>query len=585
MNSPLQQFSLTAHRVRRNHFAGLCVLSATSAILVGCGGRAKPEHSGSLLPPPARTGGGATGAFALKDSAEALGVRFKHSHGTSAPLTIVETMGGGCAVLDFDGDGRMDLFFTSAGQDFKQERQEPGSGLFRQTESGSFENVTAAAGLTIDTYAMGCCVGDYDNDGRSDLFVTGFGRNQLFHNLGGRFEDVTTTAGILHRPGQWGTGCSFVDIDRDGKLDLYVANYVVYDPAVPLCRTSNTMTGCTPNRYKTQRNELYRNLGGGRFEECAIPRGADDPSGAGLGVLSTDLNNDGWPEILVANDGTPNALLQNVKGKFKNIGDMAGIAYGETGAMRAGMGIDGGDYDGDGKMDITITNFFHEPNSLYRQRDFPFFEDHSYLSGVGTPSINRLGFGTVFVDLDQDGRPDLYAGNGHVFDNVHEFSDVATFEQLDLVLLNQGRGKFQEIAGGGAQPSLKSVARGVAAGDLNNDGAPDLVINCLGRAARVLMNQPTSPRHWLGVSLTGTRSNRSAIGARVEVTTQEGLQVREIRSGGSYCSQSDPRALFGLGGTVDPAQVKLTVRWPGGNRQSVKLSRLDQYLQITEEGR
>ncbi|MBM3460447.1 MAG: CRTAC1 family protein, partial [Armatimonadetes bacterium] len=487
-----------------------------------------------------------------------------------------------CGFLDYNRDGKLDLLLLSSGQDYRLERQTPGCRLFRN-DGGGFTDVTAEAGLAVDGYMMGFSVGDYDNDGWTDLFLTSFGRNFLLRNRQGRFQDVTRAAGILQRPAQWGMGSAFTDVDRDGYLDLYVANYVVYDPSVPLCPAGSVMSGCTPNRYRTQRNELYLNRGNGTFTECAVARGADDPAGAGLGVLATDLDADGWPDLFVANDGTPNALLHNRKGRFASLGDSAGVAYGESGTMRAGMGTDSGDSNGDGRLDLVITNFFHEPNSLYRNSGFPLFQDHSYSSGIGTPSVNRLGFGIVFLDLDQDGKPDLYVGNGHVFDNVEKFSDTATFEQPDQVLLNLGAGRYTELPPeSGALPATRSVSRGVAAGDFNNDGAPDLLINSLGRPVRLLENRPAAPRRWLGLTLRGRKSNRDAVGARVELSSPSGRQVREVRSGGSYLSQSDLRPLFGLGTGVEANQVKLEIRWPLGARQTVPVTALDRYLTVEE---
>jgi hypothetical protein len=521
--------------------------------------------------------------FRLVDTAAEKGLVFTHQVGTRAPLTIVETMGSGCAFLDFDNDGWQDVLMVSAGPDYQQPEQPSGTRLFRN-RGGTFEDVTARAGLNLPGYLMGACAGDFDNDGHTDLFLTGFGRNYLLRNRGdGTFVDVTAAAGILRRKDAWGMGCAFVDVNRDGKLDLYVANYVVFDPAIPLCRSGSTMSGCTPNQYQTQRNELYMNLGNGRFAERAVVLGADDPAGAGLGVTVLDFDNDGWPDIFVANDGTPNALLHNRGGKFENIGDQSGLAYAEAGVMRAGMGCDAADYDGDGLLDITITNFQHEPNSLYRYAGNLLFEETTYPSGYGSPSVMRLGFGVAFGDLDGDGRPDIYVGNGHVYDNVAEFDDTATFEQPDLLFLNRGEGRLEEVSPAtGAFPGIPSVARGVAMGDFNNDGAPDVLINSLARPVRLLENRPASPRRWLGLVLRGTRSNRNGIGARIEVRGPGGLQVREVRSGGSYLAQGDLRPLFRFGEHAEAGDVAVSIRWPSGTVQQLRPANLDTYLAVQE---
>lgn len=557
------------------------VTLAVLALLSGCSRGIGAPAGGAPGPPSS------TPPFRLTDVAAERGIAFRHEYGSRSPLTIVETMGGGCAFLDYDRDGWQDIFLVSAGQDFHQPVQTPGSRLYRNDGTGRFNDVTSAAGIQIDGYAMGCCVGDFDNDGWDDLFVTGFRRNYLLRNRGGhRFEDVGAKAGVLPRRDAWGTGCAFTDVNRDGLLDLYVANYVKYDPAIPLCRSGKVMTGCTPNQYQTQRNELYINRGNGTFIERAVALGADDPAGAGLGVLVCDFDEDAWPDIFIANDGTPNALLHNLRGRFENLGDRSGVAYAESGTMRAGMGTDAADYDGDGHFDLVITNFQHEPNSLYRRTAPLAFEETTFPSGIGAPSVMRLGFGVVWVDLDRDARQDLYVGNGHVYDNVREFDDTTSFEQLDQIMLNKGGGVFSEMpATSGAYPTTPSVARSVAAGDFDNDGAPDLLINSLGRRARLLRNQPAQDGHWLGVVLRGTRGNRTAIGARVEVRRGASAvpQVREVRSGGSYLCQSDLRPLFALGDAVGPESIAVRVRWPGGDWQDVPVPALDRYLTVTEQ--
>jgi hypothetical protein len=299
-------------------------------LLTGCA--SSPKQDVLALPPRS-----SPGPIRLIEVAASKGITFRHSCGSRSPLGIVETLGGGCAFLDIDGDGLLDIFLVSSGDDFTKPRQSSGSRLYRNTGKGVFVDETADSGIVVDGYAMGCCAGDYDNDGNVDLFVTGFGRNWLFHGLGhGKFKDVTVEAGILRRPGAWGMGCAFVDVNRDGLLDLYVANYVRYDQKIPFCETGGVKHGCTPNQYPTQANELYINKGG-KFVEQAVELGAENRTGAGLGVVTCDFDNDGWPDIFVANDGTPNALLHNQKGHFTDVGQSSGVAYSEDGVMRAGM--------------------------------------------------------------------------------------------------------------------------------------------------------------------------------------------------------------------------------------------------------
>jgi hypothetical protein len=420
------------------------------------------------------------------------------------------------------------------------------------------------------------------------------------------FRDVTHEAGLRQRPGQWGTGCAFTDLDGDGWLDLYVANYVRYNPSIPLCPTARVMSGCTPSHYETQPNELYHNRGDGTFTEVARESGAADPGGAGLGVVAADFDNDGRPDLFVANDGTPNALMHNetaVSGlrsavssddkgrrltrlRFTNIGLVSGVAYGEAGTMRAGMGADAGDFDGDGRLDLVITNFQHEPNSLYRNAGAQRFTEVSYPSGVGTPSVLKLKFGVAFLDADGDGLLDLYVGDGHVFDNVAQFDDTASYEQTDQLYLNQGGGHFAEVSRE-AGPAFQTagVTRGVAVGDYDSNGTPDVLINRSGQTARLLRTGWLRPHAWIGFALRGTRSNRSAIGARVTVRTPKGFQLREVRSGSSYLSQPDLRPLFGLGDVSRADQVRVTVRWPSGITQRVPLSGLNRYVSVAERSR
>lgn len=517
-------------------------------------------------------------AALLVDAAAERGLDFRHTTGSKMPLTIVETMGSGCAFFDFDGDGWIDIFLVNAGQDFRAARQRSESRLYRNLGDGRFADVTAASGIIVESYAMGCAVGDFDGDGREDLFVSGFGRDYLFRNEGkGRFTDYTARAGITPGPDHWSTGCSFLDVNRDGALDLYVASYIVYDPELPLCPAGGVMSGCTPNQYRTQASRLYINDGKGRFRESAAALGAADVAGASLGVTTCDFDNDGWTDILVANDGTPNALLHNRKGRFVDVGSASGVAYAESGNMRAGMGTAVADYDLDGRFDLLLTNFQHEPNSLYRNKGSMAFEETTFSAGVGPVSMMRLGFGVAFADFDGDGSPDLYVGNGHVFDNVEKFDDTSSFEQLDQLLLTNA-GRFVE------SPNLlstsPSVSRGLAVGDFNNDGAPDVLINNLDRPVRLLENRRAPGAPWLGLMLRPARG--SAIGSRVELRAHGAMQVREVASGGSYLSQHDSRPLFALKPGSTAEDVRILIRWPDGSSQDVRPEALNQYLTVSQ---
>lgn len=551
------------------------------AALLGLAGCTQPPRG---LAPTTTVDADPQSPVQLVELAKEKGIDFVHHASDRKPLTIVETMGSAAVVLDCDNDGWQDIFLVNAGQDFKRGRQESGSRLYRNKGDGNFEDITSRSGLNIDGFATGACVGDIDNDGKADLLVTGFGRTWLFRNEGaGLFRDVTTKAGIPQRPGAWGMGAAFLDADRNGTLDIYIANYVRYNPDIPLCRTANVWHGCTPNQYKTQSNELYLNLGNGRFVESAARLGATDPDGAGLGVVTCDFDNDGWTDIFVANDGTPNGLLHNRKGRFANIGQEAGVAFAEDGTMRAGMGTDAGDFDGDGLFDLSITNFQNEVTSVYRNEGAMMFAEVSNQSGVGSASLNHLKFGVAWLDIDGNGWVDLYQGNGHVHDNVSEFNDHDTFEQEDQVFVNEGKGRFREIrASSGAFPPGKSVTRAVSVGDFNNDGRPDILINSLNRPARLLENRSTTPGKWIGFSLKARKGSPLAIGARVELRYADLVQIREVRSGGGYLGQSDLRPLFRVPEGTDLSTVKVSVRWPSGRTQNVSVAQWDRYQAVEE---
>ncbi len=523
------------------------------------------------------------------DVAESVGLNFKHVYGSRRPLTIVETMGSGCAFIDYDNDGWLDVFLVQSGEDFNWSHQKSHSRLFHNLGNGRFEDVTEKAGVVLDGYGMGCCAGDYDNDGFTDLYVTNYGRpNTLLRNNGdGTFSDVTQKAGVGGPRDLWGTSCAFADFNADGWLDLYVTDYVKYNPKIPYCQYGKIKGGCTPNEYQSQRNLLFINNRKGAFTERAKEAGVEGSKGAGLGVVCADFDNDGKTDIYLANDGTPNTLFRNLgNGRFEDVTLTAGVGYSENGTMQAGMGTDAADFDGDGLFDIVVTNFQHESNALYHNLGNNRFTDAVYAFGLGQASLLKLGFGVKFFDYDLDGDEDLYVGNGHVFDNVEEFDTTATYKQQDQLFENVKRDHFAEMsAAAGSAFKAATVARGIAIGDFDNNGTPDVMGNDSGGHVRLLKNEPRHKHHWLGLSLRGTVSNRSAIGARVEVRTPNGLQVKEVRSGSSYLSQSDLRLLFGLGGISDPAKVNVKIRWTNGKWQAVKVTEVDKYVTITESAR
>jgi hypothetical protein len=407
----------------------------------------------------------------------------------------------------------------------------------------------------------------------------------LRNNGDGTFSDDTVAAGLNVSRGLWGTSCAFVDVNGDGWLDLYVADYVQYNPKKPFCRYGKVEGGCTPGEYQQQPKLLFMNLRDGTFQERGKQVKADNPKGAGLGVVVADFDNDGGPDIFVANDGTPNALLKNSGGgQFQDIALTAGVGYSEMGIMAAGMGTDAADINGDERVDIIVTNFQHEPNALYRNLGAMRFTDgSSFAMSLGPASLLKLGFGVSFFDYDLDGDEDIYVGNGHVFDNVEQFDTSATYAQEDQLFENIRRERFRDRSvSAGTAFRVATVTRGVAIGDIDNNGTPDVLCNDSGGAARLLVNEAPHRNHWIGFHLLGTLCNRAAIGARVRVETPRGVQVKEVRSGSSYLSQSDFRLRFGLGDLADPRAVQVRIRWPGGGWQTITPSHLDDYMNVRE---
>lgn len=481
---------------------------------------------------------------------------------------ILETTGNGAAILDFDGDGWNDIFIAN-GTTLAGGRGET-SRLYRNDGRGRFVEVAREAGLTREGWAQGVCAGDYDNDGRPDLLVTYYGHNVLYRNQGnGKFLDRTAPAGLPTSGTRWGAGCAFVDYDRDGYLDLFVSNYVDLDLAkAPQpgqgshCNWKGLVVMCGPLGLPLGKNALYHNNKDGTFTDVSGKAGIWKPGGRyGLGVIAADFDNDGWPDLYVACDQTPSLLYRNRgDGTFEERGVEAGVAYNFDGQLQAGMGVAVADYDGNGFLDIVKTNFSGDLPSLYNNEDGKFFTDRSRQAGLGRNQL--LGWGVLFLDVDEDGRPDLLLANGHVYPEVEGSSLGEHYRQKTLLYRNLGNGRFADVtasAGPGLEPTRP--ARGMAAGDLDGDGHPEVVIVNMNDTPTLLRND--GPRqNALLVSLAGTKSNRSAIGARVTVEAAGRRQMQEVASGGSYLSQSDLTLHFGLGPatTVD----RLQVRWPSG---------------------
>jgi hypothetical protein len=505
---------------------------------------------------------------------------------------LLETTGCGVAMFDYDGDGLQDLFFVNGTtlEGFPK-GQEPRPHLYRNTGGARFEDVTVAAGLNDQFgWGQGACAGDYDNDGFPDLFVTYYGHNRLFHNTGrGRFEDVTEAAGVADPRTRWGTGCAFIDYDRDGRLDLFVANYIDLDLATAptpdngLCRYKGEAVACGPPGLKGGRNALYHNIGNGRFADVSEASGILRAAGTfGLGVSTLDFDNDGWTDLYVANDSNPSALYRNARdGTFEDIAVKAGCAYSQDGKPQAGMGVGIGDFDRNGTSDILKTNFAGDTTTLYANTGDGFCEDRTFDSGLGL-NTRWLGWGAGFADFDNDGWLDIFLTNGHVYPEVRKLRTEAGYEQRKVVYRNVA-GHFEDITEGlGSPATTPKAGRGSAFGDIDNNGTVDVAVNNVHDTPDLFLTSAPAANRWLLLRLVGTRSNRSAIGARVRVVTGRESQISEVRGGGSYLSQNDLRVHAGLGAASKADRVE--VRWPNGFEEVWEDVAGNQLLTL-EEGR
>ena len=506
---------------------------------------------------------------------------------------IIETTGSGVAVLDFDRDGWQDILLLN-GQTLPGETSplaHPTSHLYRNNHDGTFEDVTKKSGLAVSGWAKGACVGDYDNDGYDDIFITYFGANRLYHNEhNGTFKEVAVAAGVAGDGKAWGTGCAFVDYDRDGKLDLMVANYVDLDVrSMPkpgqgvTCLWKGAPVMCGPRGMASTANLLYHNTGNGKFEDVSKASGVTKTSGHYCFSVSTlDYDRDGWPDIYVACDSTPSILYRNNHdGTFTDVAADAGAAYDEDGREQAGMGSAIGDYDGDGWPDIFKTNFSDDTSSLYRNNHDGTFTPTVFTAGLGL-NTQYLGWGTTFLDLDNSGSPSILLVNGHVYPQVDIAHLGASYKEPRLLYENRGDGKFRDIskeAGPGLSESASS--RGLATADFWNDGRVSAVVNNIDSRPMLLVNIAASIHHWLGISLQGSRSNRDGIGAEVTVFAGSRSWVQEVRSGSSYLSSSDLRLHFGLGEKTSVDKVE--VRWPNGGKETFPaIQNVDRFVTLTE---
>jgi len=513
-----------------------------------------------------------TPGFGLIDVTRSAGIDFRHNSGAFGAKYLPETMGSGCAFLDYDGDGWLDILLANGCDWPGHKRQRTTLRLFRNNRNGTFTDVTAAAGLDVEMYAMGLAVADYDNDGFPDIFVTAVGQNRLFHNTGkGRFLDVTEHAGFAGRS-SFSTSAMWFDFDRDGHLDLFVCNYVQWSPQHDVfCSVDGkNKSYCTPEAYRGATCWLFRNRGDGTFEDVTAQSGIFDTSSKSLGVALNDYDRNGWPGLIVANDTQPNKLYRNLRnGTFEEIGVRSGIAFSEDGRARAGMGIDAADFENSGSIGIAITNFDNEMVALYRAGPSGSFTDIAGPSGVGVATRNTLGFGCVFFDADLDGRLDLAAANGHIDATVRNVRLNTGYAQPPQLFLNQGAGRFREAARQtGADFASPKVARGLACGDFDNDGDVDLLLTTNQGPAFLYRNDLHNGYRSFRVRVTGTKSNRDGIGTVVRLETPDSTQTRTVKTGSSYLSQSELALTFGLG-PRDSAR-RVTVEWPSGRSQEFK---------------
>ena len=556
---------MAAPRLRAVHPAVLLALVAPAAIVAG------PRPAPVVSPAPV-----------FEDVTEAAGLRVTHHNGASPRKHIVETMGSGAVFADFDRDGWLDLFTVDGGSvvDPSAAAQHH---LFRNRRDGRFDDVTQAAGLTHRGYGMGACAADVDNDGWTDLYVTGFGRSTLYRNTGaGAFTDVTAAA----RAGTsaLNTSCAFADVDNDGDVDLFVVGYVDPGDNTRTCGDSRARAYCRPDVYAGAPSTLFRNNGDGTFTDITRAAGLYRPDGKGLGAVFADFDEDGRIDLFVANDLTPNFLFHNEgRAVFTETALAAGVAVATDGRVRAGMGTDAGDYDGDGRLDLVVTNFESEAHSLFRNLGGGLFADATFESGVGPATLPFLGFGAVFLDYDNDAALDLSIANGHVLDNAPLFRSSSRHAQRKLLFRNLGGRRLAEVGrqAGGAFLT-ESVGRSLIAGDIDNDGDLDLLLTNNGAAPQLLRNEGAGANQAVTIALRGTRSNRDAVGAVVVGTAGGRRLTRVAKAGSSYLGQSDLRQHIGLGGAARLERVE--IRWPGGSTEVVPDVAAGAIVQI-EEGR
>jgi hypothetical protein len=546
------------------------------------------ESAQVLAPAPAPAGAPKrpSGPIQFADVTAQAGITFKHNSGAFGKKYLPETMGSGACFIDYDNDGWQDILLINSMDWPDHQTHKSYPALYHNNKDGTFTDVTRQAGLAVEIYGMGCAVGDFNNDGYDDIYMTAVGSNHLFRNLGnGKFADVTAKSGVAD-PG-FSTSAIWFDYDNDGKLDLFVSHYVAWtrDKDQFCSLDGKDKSYCTPEAYKGESATLFHNKGNGVFEDVTKRAGLYDPTSKSLGIAMLDYDNDGWMDLFVANDTQRDKLYRNNHdGTFTDVGEVVGVAYGESGGTRAGMGADAGDYDHSGRQGLIVGNFTNEGLALYRDDGSGLFTDQSLSSGVGEASLNILTFGAFFFDYDLDGFLDIFAANGHVADDISVLRPTLKYPEPPLLFRNLGKSKFEDVTGRlGVALKRPVVGRGAAYADFDNDGDLDLLLTTNNGPARLLRNDSGNQNDMLRIKTVGTRSNRDGIGAKLTLTTNKGLrQFAMVKSGSSYLSQSELPVTFGLGKPEDGKAATLEILWPSGKKEVIRDLEPNQFLTVEE---
>lgn len=544
------------------------------------------EQAAAPSPSPSPTPPRPSGEIEFADVTAEAGIRFKHNSGAFGKKYLPETIGAGAAFLDYNNDGWQDILLVNSMDWPESKKRRSFPALYHNNKDGTFTDATAQSGLGVEMYGIGVAVGDYDNDGNDDVYITCVGPNRLFRNLGnGKFADVTARAGLAE-PG-FSTSAAWLDYDNDGKLDLFVGNYVEWSIETDqhCSLDGKNKSYCTPQSYKGQSSQLYRNRGNGTFENVTARAGVNDPTGKTLGVALLDYDDDGWMDLFVANDTEPNKLYRNNRnGTFTDNGVIAGVAFSEAGTARAGMGVDAADYDGSGKPGVVIGNFTNESIALYHNDGSGLFTDEASSSGIGKISAQSLTFATFFFDYNLDGMLDIFAANGHVSDDISVVQPTVKYAQPPHLFQNKGKKKFEEVTAKlGRALNRAIVGRGAAYGDYDNDGDLDLLITTNNGPARLLRNDNANQNDVLRLETVGAKANRNGIGAKVMVKTSKGRTIHSmVRTGSSYCSQSELPLVFGLGKPEEGITLTIEITWPGNQKDRIADVKPNQFITVQE---